>query len=128
MIKRILIFGILLTVIQTFLYFLLIKLMQLGELQIVNKSEIQLKNSIIPWIVLLFFEVVLIQNILTSIVNRKTFTLTFFVLTLLFLWAGFLKGFSIWPSIPFLLLILGLLATKFAFEKYFERFYNKPIA
>ena len=102
--------------------------MQLGELQIVNKSEIQLKNSIIPWIVLLFFEVVLIQNILTSIVNRKTFTLTFFVLTLLFLWAGFLKGFSIWPSIPFLLLILGLLATKFAFEKYFERFYNKPIA
>lgn len=109
MIKRIFILGIILSLIQTLVYFLFAKLFKFAETEFIAKSNRQITDEILPFIVLIFFEIVLLHNILSSIFNRKLFTWIMFSLSTIFLLAPFFKSFTIWPSVPFCLIIILLL-------------------
>lgn len=109
MIKRIFILGIILSLIQTFVYFIFVKLLQFAETKFAAENYRQLTDKILPYVILIFFEIVLIQNILSSIVNRKLFTWIMFSLSTIFLLTPFFKTFAIWPSLPFSLIIIILL-------------------
>lgn len=127
MIKRIFVLGFGLSLIQTLLYLIFVKLLQLIEIKFAENNK-QITDAIFPYIILIFFEIVLIQNVLSSIVNRKLFTWIMFVLSAIFLLAAFFKPFSIWPSLPFCLIIVLLLLSYIIVEKYYERKINKSIA
>lgn len=128
MIKRIFILGIVMSLIQTLLYFSFVELLQFAETKFVAENSRQITEGILPYVILIFFEIVLIQNILSSIVNRKMFTWIMLSISAIFLLAAFFKPFSIWPSLPFCLIILLLLSCYVIGEKYYERLINKPIA
>src|SRR6478609_840898 len=117
MVKRILILGIVMGLIQTLLYLIITELLQFTETHFVTENNRQITDEAIPYIVLIFFETVLIQNTLSSIVNKKTFTWIMFSLSAVFLLVGFLKHFRIWPSLPFCLIIILLLFCYVIVEK-----------
>ncbi|TDD75141.1 hypothetical protein [Flavobacterium caseinilyticum] len=116
------------SLIQTLLYFSFVELLQFAETKFVAENSRQITEGILPYVILIFFEIVLIQNILSSIVNRKMFTWIMLSISAIFLLAAFFKPFSIWPSLPFCLIILLLLSCYVIGEKYYERLINKPIA
>lgn len=123
MIKKVLILGFLISLLQTIIYFIFVKLFYFCEIYFLQKEQRQITNSIIPYVILIFFEIVLIQNILCSIINKKTFTWIMYSLSVLFLVAPFLKSFSFWQSLPFCLItIFLLLGYYFAQPIYQKRF------
>jgi hypothetical protein len=128
MIKRIFILGIIMSLIQTLLYFSFVEMLQFAETKFAVENNRQITDTILPYIVLIFFEITLIQNILTSIVNRQLFTWIMFSLSSIFLLAAFFKPFSIWPSVPFSLIIILLLLSYVIVEKRYRKIISKPIA
>jgi hypothetical protein len=128
MIKRIFILGIIMSLIQTLLYFGFVEMLQFAETKFAVENNRQITDTILPYIVLIFFEIALIQNILTSIVNRQLFTWIMFSLSSIFLLAAFFKPFSIWPSVPFSLIIILLLLSYVIVEKRYRKIISKPIA
>jgi hypothetical protein len=128
MIKRIFILGIIMSLIQTLLYFSFVEMLQFAETKFAVENNRQITDTILPYIVLIFFEIALIQNILTSIVNRQLFTWIMFSLSSIFLLAAFFKPFSIWPSVPFSLIIILLLLSYVIVEKRYRKIISKPIA
>ncbi|MDR6763834.1 VIT1/CCC1 family predicted Fe2+/Mn2+ transporter [Flavobacterium sp. 2755] len=123
MIKRIFILGIIFSLIQTFVYFIFVELLQFAETKFVAENYRQITEKILPYIVLIFFESVLIQNILSSIINKKLFTWIMFSLSTIFLLVPFFKTFAIWPSLPFILIITLLLLS----YQIVAKNYNKKI-
>jgi hypothetical protein len=128
MIKRIFILGIMMSLVQTLLYFSFVEMLQFAETKFAVENNRQITDTILPYIVLIFFEITLIQNILTSIVNRQLFTWIMFSLSSIFLLAAFFKPFSIWPSVPFSLIIILLLLSYVIVEKRYRKIISKPIA
>lgn len=116
------------SLIQTLLYFSFVEMLQFAETKFAVENNRQITDTILPYIVLIFFEITLIQNILTSIVNRQLFTWIMFSLSSIFLLAAFFKPFSIWPSVPFSLIIILLLLSYVIVEKRYRKIISKPIA
>jgi hypothetical protein len=125
MIKRIFILGIIMSLIQTLLYFIIVESLQFAETKFVAENNRQITDAILPYIILIFFEIVLIQNILSSIVSRKLFTWIMFSLSAIFLLAAFFKPFSIWPSLPFCLIIVLLLLCYVIVERHYGRILSR---
>ena len=125
MIKRIFILGIVMSLIQTLVYFIFVEVLQFAETKFVAESSRQITNSILPYVILIFFEIVLFQNILSSIVNRKLFTWIMLSLSAIFLLSAFFKPFSLWPSLPFILIIVSLLFCYLFVEKRYGMIINK---
>ncbi|RED25424.1 hypothetical protein BD847_2178 [Flavobacterium cutihirudinis] len=123
MLKRVFILGIILTLIQTLIYFIFVELLKFAEAKFVSENERQITDKILPFVILIFFEAVLIQNILSSIINKKLFTWIMFSISTIFLLAPFFKSFSIWPSVPFSFIITLLLLSYNITAKH----YNKTI-
>jgi hypothetical protein len=126
MLKRFFIFGIGITLMQTLLYFIFVELLKFIENSFIAYNN-QITDEIIPYVVLIFFEIVLIQNILTSIVNRNIFTWIMFLLSSIFLLAGFFKPFSVWPSLPFCLITILPLLFFVIFIKRYNKIINNSI-
>ena len=121
--KQILVF--LISIIQTLLYSLLIELLYFT----LTPNQKLIIGTIFPFIILIFFVIVLIQNVLTSILNKKIFTWMFFTLsTGLSTWP-FFNPFRIWLSLSFCLIIFLILLIPMFVQKYYRRTVNnKPIA
>lgn len=123
--KRILILGVLISLTQTFLYFILVELLQFAETKFGAENSKQITDFILPWVILIFFEIVFIQNMLCSIVNRKWFTWIMFSLSTIFLLAPFLKHFKVWPSVPFCLVIVTLLLCYVIVERHYGKILSR---
>lgn len=103
--KRILAFGFLNSIIQTVFYSFLLALVYLT----ITPNQKLVIETIFPFIILAFFIIVLIQNVLTSIFNRKTFTWIFFVLSIGLFSLPIFNPFRILLSLLFCLLIVLIL-------------------
>lgn len=103
--KRILAFGFLNSIIQTVFYSFLLALVYLT----ITPNQKLVIGTIFPFIILAFFIIVLIQNVLTSIFNRKTFTWIFFVLSIGLFSLPIFNPFRILLSLLFCLLIVLIL-------------------
>ena len=103
--KRILAFGFLNSIIQTVFYSFLLALVYLT----ITPNQKLVIGTIFPFIILAFFIIVLIQNVLTSIFNRKTFTWIFFVLSIGLFSLPIFNPFRIFLSLLFCLLIVLIL-------------------
>lgn len=103
--KRILAFGFLNSIIQTVFYSFLLALVYLT----ITPNQKLVIGTIFPFIILAFFMIVLIQNVLTSIFNRKTFTWIFFVLSIGLFSLPIFNPFRILLSLLFCLLIVLIL-------------------
>ena len=103
--KRILAFGFLNSIIQTVFYSFLLALVYLT----ITPNQKLVIGTIFPFIILAFFIIVLIQNVLTSILNRKTFTWIFFILSVGLFSLPIFNPFRIWLSLLFCLLIVLIL-------------------
>ncbi|MBG6188450.1 uncharacterized BrkB/YihY/UPF0761 family membrane protein [Flavobacterium sp. CAN_S2] len=103
--KRILPFGFLNGIIQTVFYSFLLALVYLT----IPPNQKLVIGTIFPFIILAFFIIVLIQNVLTSIFNRKTFTWIFFVLSIGLFSLPIFNPFRIFLSLLFCLLIVLIL-------------------
>ena len=128
MFKRVILLGILLSLFQTLVYYILVNMLKFLEIKFVVENNRQITDEIIPYVVLIFFEIVLLQNILTSIVYRNVFTWIMFSLSGIFLIAGFFKPFAIWPSLPFCLITILILYFTIFFTKRYNKINIKPIA
>jgi hypothetical protein len=113
--KRILAFGFLNSIIQTVFYSFLLALVYLT----ITPNQKLVIGTIFPFIILAFFIIVLIQNVLTSIFNRKTFTWIFFVLSIGLFSLPIFNPFRILLSLLFcLLIVLILLIPRFIKKNY----------
>jgi len=124
MLKRVFILGIILTLIQTLIYFIFVELLKFTEAKFVSENERQITDKILPFVILIFFEVVLIQNVLSSMINKTLFSWIMFSISTIFLLAPFFKSFSIWPAVPFSLITTLLLLSYNIVTKH----YNKNIS
>lgn len=100
--KRILAFGFLNSIIQTVFYSFLLALVYLT----ITPNQKLVIGTIFPFIVLPFFIIVLIQNVLTSIFNSKKFTWIFFVLSIGLFSLPIFNPLKILLSVLFCLLIV----------------------
>lgn len=100
--KQIVAFGFLSSIIQTVFYSFLLALVYLT----VTPNQKLVIGTIFPFIVLAFFIIVLIQNVLTSIFNSKKFTWIFFVLSIGLFSLPIFNPLRILLSVLFCLLIV----------------------
>jgi hypothetical protein len=114
--KRILAFGFLNSIIQTVFYSFLLALVYLT----ITPNQKLVIGTIFPFIILAFFIIVLIQNVLTSIFNRKTFTWIFFVLSIGLFSLPIFNPFRIFLSLLFCLLIVLILLIPSFIKKNFR--------
>jgi len=103
--KRILAFGFLNSIIQTVFYSFLLALVYLT----ITPNQKLVIGTIFPFIILAFFIIVLIQNVLTSTFNKKTFTWIFFIIALGLFSLPIFNPFRILLSLLFCLLIVLIL-------------------
>ena len=108
--KQILAFGFLNSIIQTVFYSFLLALVYLT----IAPNQKLVLGTIFPFIVLAFFIIMLIQNVLTSIFNRKKFTWIFFALSIGLFSLPIFNPFRILLSVFFCLqIVLILLIPRF---------------
>lgn len=103
--KQIVAFGFLNSIIQTVFYSFLLALVYLT----ITPNQKLIIGTIFPFIVLAFFIIVLIQNVLTSIFNSKKFTWIFFVLSIGLFSLPIFNPLRILLSVFFCLLIVLIL-------------------
>jgi hypothetical protein len=108
MLKRILIFGILASVIQVVMYSLLLKLIQLIQLIFIKDKELISDFNISLSFILLSI-IILTQNILTSIINKSWFNWFALGIVIFIYIIGWGKGISSWPIKTTLFFIVGFL-------------------
>jgi hypothetical protein len=111
MIKRLLIFGLFVSGIQVLLYYLMLRLVQFGQSFFMTDSDrafISDYGLVIG--TTLFFVIVTIQNISTTLVNKKWFTWTAFILSTVFYFIGWGEDYFSWPVTTILFLIVGVFA------------------
>ena len=120
--KRILIFGILTSIIQTILYFVCLKFVQLIRNIFLNELHKLTTNYFILLLLILFVASVFTQNILSAIVNRKWFTWIAFTLSFVFMILGWTEGFSLFTSLTFTSIILLVLLSKFYIDKILSKY------
>jgi len=120
MIKRLLIFGLFVSGIQVLLYYLMLRLVQFGQSFFMTDSDRAfISNYGLVIGTTLFFVIVTIQNISTTLVNRKWFTWTAFILSTIFYFIGWGEDYFSWPVTTTLFLIVGVFAltSKFYIDK-----------
>lgn len=100
--KRILAFGFLNSIIQTVFYSSLLALVYLT----ITPNQKLIIGTVYPFIILAFFIIVLIQNVLTPILKRKVFTRIFFIFSVGLFSLSIFNPFRIWLSLLFCLLIV----------------------
>lgn len=100
--KQIVAFGFLNSIIQTVFYSFLLALVYLT----ITPNQKLVIGTIFPFIVLAFFIIVLIQNVLTSIFNSKKFTWIFFALSIGLFSLPIFNPLRILLSVLFCLLIV----------------------
>lgn len=103
--KRILAFGFINSIIQTVFYSFLLALVYLT----ITLNQKLIIGTVFPFIILAFFIIALIQNVLTSILNRKAFSRIFFILSVGIFSLPIFNPFRIWLSLLFCLLIVLIL-------------------
>jgi hypothetical protein len=111
MIKRLLIFGLFVSGIQVLLYYLMLRLVQFGQSFFMTDSDrafISDYGLVIG--TTLFFVIVTIQNISTTLVNKKWFTWTAFILSTVFYFIGWGEDYFSWPVTTILFLIVDVFA------------------
>lgn len=123
--KRILIFGLLASGLQLLSYFLVLFLLRLLGILFSNSdfiSDYGLYLSII-----IFGIMLLVQNVLTTIINRNWFTWTCIVLTLLIYFIGWGEDFNSWPVMTIIYLIFGTLTilSKFYIDRQLANYIDK---
>lgn len=114
--KQIVAFGFLNSIIQTVFYSFLLALVYLT----VTPNQKLVIGTIFPFIVLAFFIIVLIQNVLNSIFNSKKFTWIFFVLSIGLFSLPIFNPFRILLSVLFCLLIVLILLIPRFLQKNFR--------
>jgi len=115
--KRVIRFGLFTSLIQSVLYFMILKIIQLLETLFFQEDNRIISNYLIMLFCILFVTAVFIQNILCAIVNRKWFTWFMFILSTIFLLMGYIKRFEIWPNLYIMITIQILLVSKFKIDK-----------
>lgn len=103
--KQIIAFGFLNSIIQTVFYSFLLALVYFT----ITPNQKLVIGTIFPFIVLAFFIIVLIQNVLTSIFNSKKFTWIFLVLSIGLFSLPIFNPLRILLSVFFCLLIVLIL-------------------
>lgn len=103
--KRILAFGFFISIIQTVFYSFLLALVYLT----IKPNQKLVIGTIFPLIIFAFFFIVFIQNVLTPILNRKSFTWFFFILSIGLFSLPIFNPFRILLSLFFCLLIILIL-------------------
>lgn len=114
--KQIVAFGFLNSIIQTVFYSFLLALVYLT----VTPNQKLVIGTIFPFIVLAFFTIMLIQNVLTSIFNNKKFTWIFFVLSIGLFSLPIFNPLRILISVLFCLLIVLILLIPRFLQKNFR--------
>ena len=120
MIKRLLLFGILATIIQVFLYYFLLRIVQFGQsFFMTDKDRAFISDYGLVIGTTLFFMIVAIQNISTVLVNKKWFTWTAFIVATIFYFIGWGEDYFSWPVTTILFLFVGItiLTIKFFIDK-----------
>ena len=120
MIKRLLLFGILATIIQVFLYYFLLRIVQFGQsFFMTDKDRAFISDYGLVIGTTLFFMIVAIQNISTVLVNKKWFTWTAFIVATIFYFIGWGEDYFSWPVTTILFLFVGItiLTSKFFIDK-----------
>jgi hypothetical protein len=111
MIKRLLIFGLFVSGIQVLLYYLMLRLVQFGQSFFMTDSDRAfISNYGLIVGTTLFFVIVTIQNISTTLVNKKWFTWTAFILSTILYFIGWGEDYFSWPVTTILFLIVGVFA------------------
>ena len=108
MLKRILIFGILASVIQIVMYSLILKMTQLIQMIFITERDLISDFSIRLSIVLLS-TIILVQNILTSIINRNWFNWFALGIVIFIYIIGWGENFSSWPIKTIIYFIAGFI-------------------
>lgn len=124
MIKRILLFGLLATVIQITFYFLFLKLIQFVQtITITDIHREYISNYGIELSVVIFTVILIVQNITTALINKKWFTWTALTLVTIFYLIGWGEGLNSWPVKTVLFLLVGILTliSKFSIDKNLTR-------
>jgi len=120
MIKRLLLFGLLATIIQVFLYYFLLRIVQLGQsFFMTDKDRAFISDYGLVIGTTLFLMIVAIQNISTVLVNKKWFTWTAFIVATIFYFIGWGEDYFSWPVTTILFLFVGItiLTSKFFIDK-----------
>jgi hypothetical protein len=108
MLKRILIFGILASVIQIVMYSLLLKLIQLIQLIFIKDKEL-ISDFNISLSIAILFVIILTQNILTSIINKNWFNWFALGIVIFIYIIGWGENLSSWPISTTIFLLVGFL-------------------
>jgi|SRR5688572_8184649 len=117
LIRRFLIFGLLTSILQWLLYAVTFFILRLiGNLS-GNPDFISLYGLSLS--LTLFGIILLLQNSLTSIINKKWFSRTALILALMFYYIGWGEDFNSWPLQTLAFLIVGtvVLISKFYIDK-----------
>jgi len=120
MIKRLLLFGLLSAIIQVFLYYILLRLIQFGQsFFMTDKDREFISDYGLILGTTLFAIIVITQNITTVLVNKKWFTWTAFILATIFYFIGWGEDYFSWPITTILFLFVGvtILTSKFFIDK-----------
>jgi hypothetical protein len=120
MIKRLLLFGLLAAIIQVFLYYILLRLVQFGQsFFMTDKDREFISDYGLILGTTLFAIIVITQNITTVLVNKKWFTWTAFILATIFYFIGWGEDYFSWPITTILFLFVGvtILTSKFFIDK-----------
>lgn len=127
MIKRILIFGGLISVIQILFYYLLLKLFQFALTFFADQNQEFISDYNIDLSAIIFSAVVIIQNLVTTIINKNWFAWTALVLATFFYVIGWGEDIHSWPVSTTVLLIVGVsvLTGKFIIDKQLTKLQTK---
>jgi hypothetical protein len=120
MIKRILVNGLLVSMIQIAIYFVLLKSIQFFQTFTITENHRELiSNFHLEISTILFSAIVAIQNISTTLINKKWYTWTGFSFAIFFYLVGWGEDLNSWPIKTLLFLLVGIftLSMKFYIDK-----------
>ena len=116
MVKRIILFGVLVSLLQVFLYYgIIILLWKMGKLFHTPIKTDFTWGLLVLYFIYIFAILTILQNCLIEIINKLKFTIIFFVIALsshLLLCIG---HYSIWPLKTMLFLIAGFTSLSIKF-------------
>jgi hypothetical protein len=120
MVKRLLIFGLFVSGIQVLLYYLMLRFVQFVQsFFMTDKDRAFISDYGLIIGTTLFFFIVTIQNISTTLINKKWFTRTAFILATVFYFIGWGEDYFSWPVTTILFLFVGItvLTSKFIIDR-----------
>lgn len=120
MIKKLIIFGLLVSGIQVLLYYLMLRLVQFGQsFFMTDKDRAYISDYGLVLGTTLFFVIVTIQNISTTLINKKWFTWTAVILATAFYVIGWGEDYVSWRVTTVLFVIVGItvLISKFIIDR-----------